>query len=204
MVNVKKGDTSCEKILAAAKKVFLLKGMSGARMQDIADEAGINKALVHYYFRNKEKLFETIFKEASNQFFPKIEDMIESNIPFFEKIENFCVEYVDMMQQNPFLPLFVLNEVNKQPERFRQKFWKNRELIFSKFAAQIEREIKKRKIKKVNPAHLFINIISMCIFPFIAKPMWMISSGMNELQFRNFMEQRKKEIPEFIIESIKK
>jgi TetR/AcrR family transcriptional regulator len=204
MVNTKKDDTSREKILAAAKNVFLQKGMSGARMQDIADEAGINKALVHYYFKSKEKLFETIFKEASAQFFPRIEHIIESDIPLFEKINHFCEAYISMMQQNPYLPMFVLNEVNKQPERFRQRFRKNRELLLAKFAGQIEREIKRRKIKPVNPAHLFINMIAMCIFPFIAKPIWMMTSGMDELQFRYFMEQRKTEIPKFIIDSIKK
>ncbi len=204
MVNKKKNDTAHERILIAAKKVFFLKGMAGARMQDIADEAGINKALLHYYFRNKEKLFELIFKEASNQFFPKIADIIDSDIPLFEKIESFCSEYIDMMQQNAYLPLFVLNEVNKQPHRFRERFWKNREFLFSKFVGQIEMEIKNRKIKPVSPAHLFINMISMCIFPFIAKPMMMMSSGMDELQFRDFMDQRKTEIPKFIIESIKR
>jgi TetR/AcrR family transcriptional regulator len=204
MVNKKNNDTAKEKILAAAKKIFITKGMSGARMQDIADEAGINKALLHYYYRNKEKLFETIFKEASNQFFPKISHIIESDIPLFEKIENFCGEYIDLMLENGYLPLFVLNEVNKEPQRFKEKFWKNRELIFATFVAQIEIAVKKRKIKSVSPPHLFINMISMCIFPFIAKPLWMISSGMDELQFRDFMQQRKKEIPKFIIEAIKK
>jgi TetR/AcrR family transcriptional regulator len=203
MVN-KKDDSTQEKILAAAKKIFLVQGMSGARMQDIADEAGINKALLHYYFRNKEKLFEVIFKEASSTFFPKIVGLIESDIPLFTKIEKFCVEYIDMMIQNPYLPMFVLNEVNKDPNHFKENFWNNRENIFGKFVKQVEAEVKKRKINPVNPAHLFINMISMCIFPVIAKPMWMIGSGMDELQFRFFMEQRKTEVPKFIIESIKK
>jgi len=203
MVNNKKDGTQ-EKILAAAKKIFLVNGMSGARMQDVADEAGINKALLHYYFRNKEKLFEVIFKEAASIFFPKIAGLMESDIPLFDKIEKFCTEYIDMMIQNPYLPMFVLNEVNKGTELFRENFGNNREYIFLRFAKQVEAEVKKRKIKPVNPAHLFINMISMCIFPVIAKPMWMIGSGMDELQFRFFMEQRKTEVPKFIIESIKK
>ena len=115
-------DSTQAKILSAAKQVFLLKGMAGARMQDIADEAGINKALLHYYFRSKEKLFETIFSEALNQFFPKIAHIIESDITLFQKIESFCSEYITTMQQNAYLPLFVLNEVNKQPEYFKEKF----------------------------------------------------------------------------------
>jgi AcrR family transcriptional regulator len=199
-----KSDSAQERILTAAKKVFLVKGMAGARMQDIADEAGINKALLHYYFRNKEKLFETIFKEASGQFFPKITDIIDSDIPLFQKIERFCSEYINMMQQNAYLPLFVLNEVTKEPKRFKEKILKNRELPFSKFVVQIEAEIKKKKIKPVNPGQLFLNMISLCIFPFIAKPMWMLASGIDEIHFNFFMEQRKTEVPKLIIESIKK
>jgi len=204
MVKVTKNDTSQEKILSAAKKVFLSKGMVGARMQDIANEAGINKALLHYYFKDKEKLFEMIFSDASKQFFPKITEIIDSKAGLFEKIEKFCREYIDMLQQNPYLPLFILNEVNAQPLNFKEKFWKNREPFFLKFSAQIEKEIKNKKIKSINPAHLFVNMISMCIFPFIGKPLWMIVSGMDEIQFRYFIEQRKKEVPQFIIESIKK
>ena len=204
MVNKIKNDTAKERILTAAKKVFLAKGMAGARMQDIADEAGINKALLHYYFRNKEKLFETIFKEASGQFFPKITDIIDSDIPLFQKIERFCSEYINMMQLNAYLPLFVLNEVTKEPKRFKEKILRNRELPFSKFVVQIEIEIKNKKIKPVNPGHLFLNMLSLCIFPFIAKPMWMLASGMDEFHFNFAMEQRKTEVPKLIIESIKK
>jgi len=204
MVNSKKTDSAEEKILAAAKKIFLLKGMSGARMQDIADEAGINKAMLHYYFRNKEQLFEMIFKEALNKLLPKIVDIIDSDSSIFEKIENFCAHYIEMMQQNAYLPLFVLNEINKDPVLFKERFFGSKEFPLLKFVAQIETEIKAGKIKPVNPAHLFINMLSMCIFPFIAKPIWMMASGMDELQFRYFMEQRKTEVAKFIIESIKK
>jgi AcrR family transcriptional regulator len=204
MVKIKDSDTSQERILAAAKKVFLAKGLSGARMQDIANEAGINKALLHYYFRNKEKLFEMIFKEALNQFFPKIVGIIGSDAHLFEKIEFFCREYIDMLSQNAYLPLFVLNEVNKQPQRFREKFWKNRETVLVEFVAQVKMEIKKGTIKPIHSGHLFLNMISLCIFPFIAKPIWKMTSGMDEPQFREVIEDRKKEVPQFIIDSIRK
>jgi TetR/AcrR family transcriptional regulator len=160
--------------------------------------------LLHYYFRNKEQLFETIFKEASAQFFPKIAGIIESNLPLFEKIEVFCKEYIDMIIQNPYMPLFVLTEVNKDPKRLKFRLWKDKESPFEKFIIQVEKEIKSKKIKSINPGHLFINMLSMCIFPFLSKPMWMLASGMDETQFNIFMEQRKTEIPKFIIDSIKK
>ena len=201
---VKKIDTSTEeKILAAAKKVFVRKGMAGARMQDIADEAGINKALLHYYFKNKEKLFEVIFVEAGNRLFPKINEIFNSDIPLFEKFEKFCDEYITMVMDNPYLPLFVLNEINQDPEMFLEKLWPNTAKPNpSKFLAQIEAEVKKGTIKKVSPMELLINLLSMVVFPFVAKPMLQKTMGLDEWQYKAVMEQRKKTIPRFIIDSI--
>jgi len=194
-----------EKILAAAKKVFTTKGMAGARMQDIADEAGINKALLHYYFRSKEKLFEVIFFEAAQKLFPRINLIFESDMPLFEKIENFAEQYITMMSENPYLPLFVLNEVSKEPEIFIKKIWGKQNMPHpEKFLVQIEKEVKNRTIKKISPLHLLINLISLSVFPFVAKPMIQFTLGLDEMQFKNVMEQRKKEVAKFIIDSIKK
>jgi AcrR family transcriptional regulator len=205
MVKQKRDQTTEERILTAAKKVFVRKGMAGARMQDIADEAGINKALLHYYFRNKEKLFEVIFMEAAGKLFPRINEIFTSDRPLFEKIESFCDEYITVVTDNPYLPLFVLNEINQDPEYFLEKVWagKNRPQP-EKFLAQIEREIKKGTIKRISPLQLLMNLISMTVFPFVAKPMFQKNLGLDELQFRSVMEQRKKEIPKFIIDAIRK
>jgi TetR/AcrR family transcriptional regulator len=112
---MKKDLNTEEKILAAARAVFMEKGMDGARMQDIADRAGINKALLHYYFRNKDKLFEMIFQDAMGRFMPRLADVIIADVDFFVKIEKMVSMYMDMLAQNPYLPQFVLNEVNRQP-----------------------------------------------------------------------------------------
>ena len=203
MVNIKKDQSAEEKIIAAARKVFLSKGLAGARMQDIADEAGINKALLHYYFRSKDKLFEMIFMEAAQKLFPKINFIFESNMPLFDKIEHFADEYISVMVENPYLPSFVLNEINREPVAFFKKL--NEKFGFpdpALFLKQIEREIKKGTIKRINPLQLLMNMLSMCIFPFMAKPMFQLRMGLGETQFRDFMEQRKKEVPKFIIDSI--
>jgi len=205
MVKIKKDQSTEERILAAARKAFLSKGLAGARMQDIADEAGINKALLHYYFRNKEKLFEMIFMESAQKLFPKINFIFESNMPLFEKIEHFADEYISVMVENPYLPLFVLNEIHQNPVSFFKKL--NEKFGFPNpklFLEQIEKEIKKGKIKRINSVQLLMNMLSLCIFPFMAKPMFQLRMGLGESQFREFMEQRKKEVPRFIIDSIKK
>jgi TetR/AcrR family transcriptional regulator len=205
MAKVKIEKSAEEKILAAAKKVFVSKGMHGARMQDIADKAGINKALLHYYFRSKEKLFEVIFLEAANKLFPRINMIFESDAPFFEKIEQFCDEYITIMSENPYLPLFVLNEISQDAEKFLNKIWGKQNVPRpQKFLEQIEKERKKGTIKSVSPIHLLMNMISMTIFPFVGKSMFQFSLHLDELQYRSIMEQRKKEIPKFIIDSIKK
>src|SRR5215203_3039208 len=105
-----KTDTTEQKIITAAKKVFLAKGLAGARMQDIADEAGINKAMLHYYFRSKDKLFEQIFTEVAGAFLPKVIDIIESDKPIFKKIETFCDGYITHVMKTPYMPIFILNE----------------------------------------------------------------------------------------------
>ncbi len=205
MPKIRKDKTTEERILSAAKKIFVMKGMAGARMQDIADEAGINKALLHYYFKNKEKLFEVIFLEAAGKLFPKINEIFLADKPLFEKIGSFCDEYITIVMENPYLPLFVLNEINQDPEYFLSKVWKGKNLpLPEKFLAQIEEEVAKGKIKRISPLHLLMNLISMTVFPFVAKPMFQKNLGLDELQFRSVMEQRKKEIPGFIIDAIKK
>jgi len=201
----KKDKSTEEKILEAARKVFVRKGMYGARMQDIADEAGINKALLHYYFKNKQKLFEEIFMEAAGKLFPRINGVFRSEEPLFTKIEQFCNEYISVVLENPYLPLFVLNEINQDPVYFMNKLWKNdKRPDPTKFLQQIEKEEKKGTIKKISPVQLLMNLISMTIFPFVGKPMFQLNLGIDDLQFKMLMEQRKKEIPKFIIESIRK
>ena len=121
MVKKQKEVGAEQRILDAAKKVFMHKGLSGARMQDIADEAGINKAMLHYYFRSKDQLFEMIFKEAASSLFPKVIAIVAEDISLFDKIRKFTREYLDIVIENPYLPLFVLNEINRQPLKIPYK-----------------------------------------------------------------------------------
>jgi TetR/AcrR family transcriptional regulator len=201
---IKKDETTRERILAAAKNVFVSKGMAGARMQDIADEAGINKALLHYYFRNKEQLFQVIFKEAAGRLFPKLNFIFESDMPLFEKIESFTYEYITIILENPYLPLFVLNEIHQDPHFFLNHVWAGNKPRPDKFLKQIQEEVQKGTIKDISPVQLLMNMISLTVFPFVAKPMFQLNVGIDDWQFKAIMEQRKTEVAKFIIESIKK
>jgi TetR/AcrR family transcriptional regulator len=195
--------TTEERILAAARKIFLNKGMDGARMQDIADEAGINKALLHYYFRSKDKLFEHIFQEVATAFLPKVFAILESDATLFQKIERFCEEYIGQLQKTPYVPIFILNEINRQPQAFLKKALGNKKPPLLKVLAQIDQEVKAGIIKPTDPLQLLLNILSLCLFPFVASPMVQLITGMNNKEFNALMEQRKKEVPRLIIGSIK-
>lgn len=200
-----KDQTTEARILDAARKVFISKGMAGARMQDIADEAGINKALLHYYYSNKEKLFEMIFMEAAQLLFPKITIIFESDIPLFEKIEKFADEYISVIIKNPYLPLFILNEIHQD----RKAFWKKMKSGSGlpkpdKFLKQIDDEIKKGTIKQIDPLQLLLNLLSLSIFPFMAQPVFQLHLGINDAEFKTLIEERRKEIPRFIIDAIRK
>ncbi|MBN1182615.1 MAG: TetR/AcrR family transcriptional regulator [Bacteroidales bacterium] len=204
----KKEDTE-KKILDAAEIVFYKKGMDGARMQEIADEAGINKSLLHYYYRSKDKLFEMIFKKAISSFVPKMSAIWESDMPLFEKIEMFVAKYTDIFKKKPFIPSFVLHELNRHPARLvntmRDAIGENRYKFFGALEHQIDEEVKKGTIKPIKIEHLIINLIGLCIFPYVAKP---IMKGLffedNTKLYNQFLEERKEHVAEFIIRALKK
>jgi AcrR family transcriptional regulator len=202
MVNTRDRSTE-EKILAAARKIFLNKGMDGARMQDIADEAGINKALLHYYFRSKDKLFEQIFLEVASSMLPRIFSIFQSDDTLFTKIEKFCDTYITQEIKTPYVPIFILNEVNRQPQAFLKKVLGNTSPPVEKLLQQIKQETKAGLIKPIDPLQLLLNTLSLCIFPFLASPMIQLLTGMEAKNFRALMEERKKLVPQLIIESIK-
>lgn len=207
MVKKVKDISTEEKILVAAKKVFVTKGMDGARMQDIADEAGINKALLHYYFRSKDKLFEVIFRQAAEQLFPHFEMVLSSDLDFFDKIRQIISNYIDVVSKNPYLPLFIVSEMNKSFESSHivKTFFKDKPpAFFQKYIEEFEKNIRKGIVKKVDPVHVLINMVAMCIFPFVAKPVINILLKSNEHQFKQLMEERKTIVADFVINSIKK
>ncbi|NML23260.1 TetR/AcrR family transcriptional regulator [Pseudoflavitalea sp. G-6-1-2] len=205
MVDEKEKDSTEQKIIAAAKQVFHEKGLDGARMQDIADKAGINKALLHYYFRSKDKLFEMIFREAVARLIPKVGILFLEDVPLFEKIEKFVDFYIAMLIENPYLPLFVMNEIQKESGReFLEGIFNGKKPAVHVLAKQIEEEVAKGNIKPIKPMQLTMNMVSMCIFPFMGRPMIKLLWDINEEQFMQAMEERKKHVVQFIIDSIRK
>ena len=191
------------RILEAAKKVFIQKGLEGARMQEIADEARINKSLLHYYYRTKEKLFSAVFQFAISRFVPRIEEIFGSDITLFEKIELIIDHYISLLMKNQFVPIFVLHEINRHPDRL-VNLMSSAGVRPNILIEQIEKEIQKGTIKQITPQNLIINIISLCVFPFAARPLIQRLFFANDKKdYVEFLKNRKREVSNFIINAIK-
>jgi len=187
MATKSKDASTEEKIKEAARTVFTKKGYAATRTRDIAEEAGINLALLNYYFRSKEKLFELVMAEKVAKLFGVIAPIVNNNETSIEEKVTLIVDaYITMLGQNPGLPLFVLSEIRNNPEHFGNRIQAGKLLTESVFVKQlIERK------PDINPLHFVINILSMSIFPFIAKPVFESAGVMTATQMNDFAEERR-------------
>jgi AcrR family transcriptional regulator len=183
-----------EKFKEAARIVFTKKGYAGTKTRDIAEQAGLNLALLNYYFRSKEKLFEIVMLEKVMQLFSFIAPALNNpDTSLEEKIELIAASYIDMLLKNPDLPLFVLSEIRSNPERFGKLIQSNGNILQSYFVKQLA-----QRKKAINPLQIFLNFLGMMVFPFVAKPIFMIAGQVNEDKFVDLMEQRKSLIPQWM------
>ncbi|MDH5476267.1 MAG: TetR/AcrR family transcriptional regulator [Cyclobacteriaceae bacterium] len=199
---MKKDISTEEKIKQAASKVFVKKGLAGARMQEIADEAGINKAMLHYYYRSKDKLFHSIFMEVVKEFTPKIIGVLNADLPLQKKIERYVEEYIGMLKNDPAIPLFIFNEMKNNPKEFIEKVGIVESGVLDKLNDQLIEEKRVGNIRFISVHEFMINLVSLCVFPFLAKPMFQGIFNASDDEFYKFMEMRKKSIPVFMMAAI--
>jgi AcrR family transcriptional regulator len=192
------------KILGAAKKVFQQKGMDGARMQEIANEAGINKALLHYYYRNKQKLFEAVFKSAFSLLAPQLNKILNDDSSIEEKVKSFTHNYISFIKKHPYLPNFVIQESNRYPEFFKNMQQTNGFPSLDNFKKQVALEVEQGILRPIDAEQLFVSIISLNIFPFVASPLIKGFLKLDDDNFEQLMENRKNAVSDLIIHSIKK
>ncbi len=190
------------KILEAARKVFISKGMHGARMQEIADEAGINKTLLHYYFRSKDKLFQAIFRETFQELMPKAMGIFQEEGTFEDKLRLFVSNYIDTISKNHFLPVFVFNEINQNPEMLTE-FVDALKPLQQVVAAELQKMVTSGEYRPINPIQFISSVMAMTLFPFLVKPLLANAFAMSEEQFKAFLEDRKVLIPEIMLTYLK-
>ncbi|MEQ9592802.1 MAG: TetR/AcrR family transcriptional regulator [Cyclobacteriaceae bacterium] len=192
-------------ILNSALKVFTRRGFAGARMEEIAKEAGINRALLHYYFRDKETMFNLIFEKQFKEFFSGIGTILNTQKPLFEKIKEIVSHEIDVLTKHPDLPRFIIVEVATQPDRliqYGQKMGINPRQILEIFNQQVKDEAQRGTIVPIEGRQLLMNIMSLCVYPFAARPIIKTLMQLDENKFGDMMEQRKSEVYQFIIKGI--
>lgn len=203
MAEEKSDQTSTElKIFEAAREVFQSKGLEGARMQEIADKAEINKSMLHYYYRSKEKLFEKVYQLSIIKLIPEIASLLNQELPLEEKLRNFCEKYLEIINANPDIPLFVVHEMNKNPSRLKTFIFNEISKKVQPFLQQIREEREKGNTVNLPPEQILANVMSMMIFPFIARPVMQIIFDMDENAFDQFMEERRRLLPNYIVEMV--
>ncbi len=199
-IQMEKSDSKEKLILSAARQEFMSKGFAGARMQDIADAAGANKALVHYYYKSKENLFRIIFFEAVEKLVPQLKSLIENKqLSTITKLEGLVDVYMDMLVANPHLPLFVINEMHSNRE-VRKKGIQHllHQLPIQDFIYEIRISTQKNEFKSFDPLHLFLNILSMCVYPFVAAPLIQKLVQFSNKEYETFLLERKNHIRIFV------
>ena len=204
------GDTE-ERILEAAQAVFVRRGTAGARMQEIAQEAGVNQALLHYYFRTKERLAEAVFRLVAGQVIPRVLGFVASDAPIEEKVERFVHLYLDTFSRSPFIPGYVLSELHHHPERLPQLLAKSvggepavlARPVLAKLRAQIDERVRAGTMRPIAPEQFLVNLLSLCVFPFAARPLIGAVLGVDDREFKQFIAERKRELPEFFLNALR-
>lgn len=188
-----------EKIKEAARKVFLKKGYAATRTRDIAEEAGINLALLNYYFRSKEKLFNIIMSETLSGFIQNLVVVLNDKKTSLEKkVELIASHYIDFIIKDPEIPTFIISEIRNNPSSLLERLPVQQLVHKSKFVEQHQNAVVKGEIAEPNPLHFLMNLIGLVVFPFIAKPLLLGIGSIDATQFEQLMQKRKKLIPLWI------
>ncbi len=197
----KEQDTE-ELIFEAACRVFQQKGYDGARMQEIADEADINKSMLHYYYRSKEKLFQMVFQREISRFFPIIFKVLNSADPFDLKLDRLIDAYYSFLRDNPHMAPFILYEINQHPQKFRAFIKEQGIRPPEQFFRQIREDISEGRMKEVDPRQLMISVVGLILFPFIAGTMLRAVFSLDDADYLKFLRERKGFLKDFILSGI--
>ena len=189
---VKEADTE-EIIKETARHIFFVEGKLHATTQDIADAAGVNRALIHYYFRCREKLFEEVFNEALQVVSSRFHALIISETPFREKISRFIELMIEQNLKYPYLESFLITEINREPSKqLFVIFNEIRSSLLPVMSMGLKEEIRKGNVARMTVEQFLTNLIALCAYPTLAKPMMLHFWVMDEKSYQSFIEERKR------------
>jgi len=183
----------------AAKKVFEVSGYNGARMQQIADEAGISKASLHYYFRSKENLFDRIFDETMAEFIPLMSIWDDASEDWELKIRSYINKYFTFLKNKSLL--FILREINRNPDLLLSR---RKSKPKSKSIAYFEKLKSAGIIRDVNPTVIYLFLQSLCSYPLLNTTLIQMNLGMNDKEFEAFIDEYPNYVADFLINALKK
>ncbi len=195
---------SKKKILESARQEFISRGYAGARMQAIANAAGINKAMLHYYFKNKESLFNLVFDDAFNAFVPKVHAIFSGEAPAVDKLCSYVEAHVELLLQKPDLPVFIVHEIHRDPDRFFSNFLSKMPgpPPFASFMGQLMQEMSEGKIRQMDPRLVWMNVMGMTVFPFVAAPLLSRILLTDSETYQSLLKERVDSIQQFIKSSL--
>jgi TetR/AcrR family transcriptional regulator len=181
-------------IKETAKRVFFQKGLFNATTQQIADEAGVNRALIHYYFRSRDQLFKAVLEDAVNETRSKVDSIFNSNESFKSKISKYLDVFIDRNAEFPYIQNFIITEIMQDPEKMKEHFSRKRNHMMKHIVPPLEKEIEKGNIDPIDPEHFIVNMMSMCSYPLIAKPFIQNMFSYDDKMYKKFLQERKKVI----------
>lgn len=192
------GESTEERIKQAARKLFTQNGFAATRTRDIAKEAGINLALLNYYFRSKQKLFDMVMLENFRKFLSGMTvSFHDPNLTIEERLERIVTAYVDFLNEFPDLPLFILNEIRGNPSKIADQIRQEVGPARSAFFKELQ-EAKKEGRIELEPFHFVANLVGLTVFPFVARPLLLRVTNVSDDRFLQLMEERKKLVPMWI------
>ena len=187
MSNLTKKEQTQELIKETAKNLFFVQGKFNATTQEIADEAGVNRTLINYYFRSRDNLIQIVFDEAERVDKEKSEIIMNSDLPFKQKISQFIESSLSASLKYPYLETYIVSQLNKGT--CHQKDIEEEDL--KKLYNDIELEMDKGNIEKMSPVQFIINMISLLVFPSAVRPLLMENLMINEDEFNKIISERR-------------
>ena len=199
------------RILDAAHAVFVRRGTAGARMQEIAKEAGVNSALLHYYFRSKQRLSEAVFQRAAADLLPAVIAVLASDRSIEEKVQAVVDIELTRLLATPYLPGYVLSELAHHPERIRQLVSAVTGMVPEEAGRRVLTTLRRQMraaaragaLQPIEPEQFVVNLLSLCIFPFAARPMLTVVLGFDDEGFKRFIARRRRELPAFFLKGLR-